>query len=418
MSNKLVCLIILNISILLVASACSDHATTAVNEKWDYDVVALPFIDSLGNVYLVGPDNQIEFIESIHAEEDQLELSLPDEVNQSQLNDVINLLSADFHALGIIGVVEGNVMLMMYVVDGITGNVIGSTELALELNQEDIEKLPLPEGFPDHALSLTISSLIQVNSIGGLKLHNLTYKEDTRAGHFVKGIFRILDGFRDPIAEPPYKIFSAFDDEEGDDPRDTPPPNLYGEEIDSQTCRVKLQCRWGMSTQYYTAIAPGFLYGAKHCGYFTYIPSATPERLGTHVQPGTGGSPASGSFLNGHVQGLIFISDRGFQEYSWAYKFVPYDVQGKDACDIATCVRRISWDYSLRDARPYNALAWRKPNSNSFIGVVRDHCDITGLPVAGDGQYKGLTYWRFPGVPPGSEPIPGLITRHWRTHDK
>ena len=403
MSNKSVCLLILNIFILLVVSACSNPKTTAVNEKWDYDVVVLPFTDSLGNVYLVGPDNQIEFVKSIHADEDQRELPLPDEVNQSQLNDVRNLLSADFHALGIIGVVDGNVMLLMSVVDGITGNVIGSTELALELDEEDIEKLPLSEGFPDHALSLSISSLIQVNSIGGLKLHNLTYKEDPRAGRIVKGIFRILDGFRTRTRERP-KIFDAFDDEKGDDPRDAPPPNLFGEEIDSQTCRVKLQCRWGLSTQYYTLVAPGFATQIKHCGYFTYIPSATPKRLGTHIQPGTGGSPGSGALVDSHVQGLIFISDRGFQEHSWAYKFVPYDVQGAAECRRATCVRAIFWEYSLRDARPYNAFAWGKPNSNSFIGAVRNDCGITGLPMVGDGKYKGLTYWR--GLPV------------WRTQDK
>ncbi len=189
-------------------------------------------------------------------------------------------------------------------------------------------------------------------------------------------------------------------DDDGDDPRDTPPPNFYGEEIDGeQICRTKLQCHNAM--QFVRAWGPNLpgltvLADVRHCGWYTFIPDADPSRIGFHIQSGD-------SLSKGRLQALVFFSDRGFQELSITYRFTPYDSQPTDnsrSCEIARCIRRNSWAYGARGDRDYQALDQLRPNSNSYIGAMARRCSITSneFPVANsDGKYPGWNYWRNTG---------------------
>lgn len=189
-------------------------------------------------------------------------------------------------------------------------------------------------------------------------------------------------------------------DETGDDPRDTPPPNFYGEEVDGeQICRVILQCQnalqiartWGPSLPGLTVIAD-----IRHCGWYTYIPDAEPKRIGFHIQPGD-------SLNKGRLQALTFFSDRGFKELSITYRFAPYDSQPRDnnrACKIARCIRLNSWAYGVKGDRDYQAFNQLRPNSNSFIGAIAKRCSISSRNFpssSSDGKYPGWNYWRRTG---------------------
>lgn len=176
------------------------------------------------------------------------------------------------------------------------------------------------------------------------------------------------------------------------DPRDEPPPVLYGEEIDYQlACRVKIQWHWAAAIDdegLFSGVGPGMLLQQKHFGVFTRISDDPAPRLGHHIQ---------GKGLIGTKSGVLvqegFLSDEGFREI-WADYIDLYDSateqpykSEEEICAMARCLRRESAAYGALGPRPYTTLAdytmifltERHPNSSSFVGAIVEAC---GVPCA------------------------------------
>jgi len=378
------------------------------------DIAVMPFTDSNGNVYLVGEDGNIEKLAGITAEFDNEVGSST--VNESMQREFEKTFDVDLHVVGVIGRRDTELVIYTAALDPVTGDVYANHLDSLAVTDEQLEKLSLAEGLPEQALAISIDSIMGIHKKNGIRKQNIKFRVP-RLSPGPKGgwggVFRRALGLGDkgktrtrPVPWKPWGLDTRPND--GDDPRDTPPPEIFGEEIDTDmVCRVKIQCRWATAKLYYPPVASVISIRNKHCGYFTYIPGAGVERLGTHVQPGVGTGTHGGSLLNGHVEALVFQSDRGFQELSWSYKFLPYDNVRDNSdnkppvCAMAKCIRENSWKYHLLDARPYTPFGSDKPNSNSFIGAMKKACNVpaSNLPTyvrgGGDqeGNYAGLHYW-------------------------
>lgn len=187
------------------------------------------------------------------------------------------------------------------------------------------------------------------------------------------------------------------EEDDGDDPRDTPPPTIYGEEIDAEDmCRVKVQCHWGLASGAVSAWLSKKIIGQRHCAIFTRIDTAQPVRMGHHIQ---------GNGFTGHIETSQFQSDAGYKEiYPDYWDHWDSFSNPVNSCPIAECLRAKTsqYDTTFRD-RPYKGMADGNsatravhPNSTSYIGAMVDSCSVPSpTPRIGVMHYNPLFRWDF-----------------------
>lgn len=179
--------------------------------------------------------------------------------------------------------------------------------------------------------------------------------------------------------------------DDGDDPRDTPPPIIFGEEIDKEdSCRVKIQCHWGAARGPITGWISKALVGQRHCAFYTRIDSEGQPMLGHHIQ---------GSLFTVRIETKIFSSDAGFLELQSDY-WDHWDSYSApiDSCALATCLRGMVNEFDAIRERPYKAFADGKhfttavhSNSSSFIGALVDSCTVPSpTPTLGNSSNRPL----------------------------
>lgn len=327
-------------------------------------------------------------------------------------------------------------------VDGLSGLEVSHADAVLDKNK--VRKVEAPEGVTLHALSspyaapnaraLSLSSLLTLNATFALPLFEV---KGPRGGwgQVFKDALGVGETRERPRNPRPPSFPRPRDDQDnlddagtpdgGTDPRDEPPPTIFGEELDGGViCRVKLQCQYATQMHRSWMQSPagvlfgfsfnGHVLGYFHCGWYTFIPDAAQyQRLGFDVQAVDFGTRG----LSGRTYARVFNSDQGFKELSVTFQFEPYDSQPVDngrSCEIANCVRRSSWTYAALGDRPYDMFPGDEPNSNSFIGAIAKRCAITDPdfpPAADDGKYPGWNYWRDTGPQSVRPDWAGNLTR-------
>lgn len=172
---------------------------------------------------------------------------------------------------------------------------------------------------------------------------------------------------------------------DGDDPRDTPRPMIYGEEINGEdSCRVKVQCHWALARGPRTGWLSKILLRQRHCAFYTRINAAPQPMLGHHIKS----SP-----FTAQIETLPFSSDAGFYEKQSDYwdLWDSYKVPA-NSCALAQCLRNKSSEYDIFTERPYKAFTDGQKyttsvhsNSSSFIGAMVESCSIPS-PKPGFGN--------------------------------
>lgn len=185
-------------------------------------------------------------------------------------------------------------------------------------------------------------------------------------------------------------------EDDGDDPRDTPPPLMFGEEIDKKlSCRVKVQCHWGAATGPITGWLSKTLIGQRHCAFYTRIDSDPQPMLGHHIQ---------GSLFTVRIETKIFSSDAGFSELQSDYwDHWDSDSAPIDSCPLAICLRGKVAEFDAIRERPYKAFADGMDrttsvhsNSSSFIGALVDSCAVPSpTPALGNLAWGSLIRMDF-----------------------
>ena len=380
----------------LVVMACGSRPALVpepiLEPKGQLAAVVLPFAGPAGELAVLekGSLRILEGVGAVNPAGPIGEAPLPPEV----LPAVDHLLNANVIVGGRFAPRDGRTELVLDAFDPATGRVFASATLMLEAP---------PAGTagawstaPAFAY-LPVASLPKLHGAGLLARHVFEIGPEEGWAEVFK---RTLGGAVGAITATTVARLPGFPTKErrdSDDPRDAPPPEIFGEEIEGQSCRVKLQCRWAVPVSRRLA-GLGWFRNSYHCGWYTFIPSAEPKRIGFHL---TGPWFADfGESRTGWVEAWTFTSDRGWEEFSLTFRFLEYDSQRDghpDACEAARCLRRESWAYAAWGERPYEVMGQRLPNSNSFLGAVADRCGLTMPPLPqfpAEGQVPGWFYWR------------------------
>lgn len=236
-------------------------------------------------------------------------------------------------------------------------------------------------------------------------IDRLSTTDSAPLGETLRGLASLWDLFKQTKLDLLAYLEKEGRDDDGDDPRDTPPPLIFGEEIDDEaSCRVKVQCHWGVAVGPISGWLSKVLIGQRHCAFYTRIDSDPQPKLGHHIQ---------GSLHTAKIETRSFNTDAGFLELQSDYwdHWDSYTTT-VDHCALAQCLRGKVVEFDAITERPYKAFADGKhpttlvhSNSSSFIGALVDSCavpsptptlgNISARPLVRTDYKQGFAGWHY-----------------------